>query len=94
MPGLEAAVPHGADLGRREFMMEVVLNVSDELAADLKNRAILRGQSVERLVESWLAAERERDALFNRVHELREELFREHGVQPDCVPLIREDRDR
>jgi len=74
--------------------MELVLDVSDEVATGIKECASSRGQTVERLVEGWLLAERERDAVFNRVHELREKLFREHGVQPDCVPLIREDRYR
>lgn len=36
----------------------------------------------------------ERDALFNRIHELREKLFAERGLSSDCVPMIREDRDR
>ena len=74
--------------------MELVLEVSDEVATGLKVCAASRGQSIERLVESWLVAERERDAVFNRVHELRETLYLEHGFQPDCVPLIREDRER
>ena len=74
--------------------MELVLEVSDEVATGLKVCASSRGQSIERLVESWLVAERERDALFSRVHELREKLNLEHGIQPDCVPLIREDRER
>lgn len=74
--------------------MSLMLDVSADIEEELRQHANAHGQTIETLVENWLEADRIRDAAFNRVHALRQALFEQYGIQPDSVPLIREDRDR
>lgn len=74
--------------------MTLVLDMPEELVEELRSQASSRGQTVERLVETWLKAEQTRLLAFDRVDQIRQAMFEKYGTQPDSVPLIREDRDR
>ena len=77
--------------------MTNTIEVSKEVYNWLVEGSTRRGCTIEQFLE-WKLKEdrkkREREELFNRVNELREKHFAEHGLSPDCVPMIREDRDR
>ena len=78
--------------------MTSTIEVSKEVYNWLVEGSIRRGCTIEQYLElillRKLEEERDRKSLFNRVNELREKLFAERGLSPDCVPMIREDRDR
>ncbi len=78
--------------------MAKALKISDDLFARLEATAQKRHlDSVESLLEAW---QRTEDALRNqragkeRIDEIRARLLATYGVQPDSVPLIRQDRER
>jgi hypothetical protein len=81
--------------------MSVTLTISEETYENLKSLAQLRGfKSIEQflendkmLVERRMELER-RQKLGAEMKKLREKIFREHGVMPNSVDLIREDRER
>jgi hypothetical protein len=79
---------------QKESIMTLVLDMPENLVEELRHQASSLGQSVESLVETWLKAERNRQAAFDRVDQIRQTMFEKYGTQPDSVPLIREDRDR
>ena len=78
--------------------MTSTVEVSEEVYNGLVEGSIRRGCTIEQYLELTLLRkleeERDRKSLFNRVNELREKHFAERGLSPDCVPMIREDRDR
>ncbi len=73
------------------------LELPERLYASLEQSAAKEGFPS---VADLLAAHYQRADLadrrrwFEEIYRMREELKTEYGVQPDCVPLIREDRDR
>lgn len=83
--------------------MSVTLTVSDKAFQKLQISAKQQGKkNVEELLEEWqdesaidfekkLARRRE---LGERMSQLRERIFLEHGTMPDSTELIREDRER
>ena len=83
--------------------MSVTLTISDETFQRLQATAKSKGKSnIEQLLEEWSdekdhGFEQEltrRKMLGERMRELRERIFREHGIMPDSTVLIREDRER
>lgn len=78
--------------------MTSTIEVSNEVYNWLVEGSVRRGCTIEQYLElillRKLEEERDRKSLFNRVSELREKHFAERGLSPDCVPMIREDRDR
>ena len=79
-------------------MMERTLIVSEALYTRLKAAAGWRGfNSIERLLEEWLAHEDElcqRQDAVRQIDALREHLSEKYGEMTDSVDLIREDRSR
>ncbi|MBC8114786.1 MAG: hypothetical protein H7062_10440 [Candidatus Saccharimonas sp.] len=79
--------------------MTSTIEVSKEVYNWLVEGSTRRGCTIEQYLELILMRKleddrNERETLFNRVDELREKHFAERGLSPDCVPMIREDRDR
>ncbi len=83
--------------------MSVTLTVSDKTFQKLQISAKQQGKkNVEELLEEWqdekaIDFEKElarRKELGERMRQLRERIFREHGTMPDSTELIREDRER
>ena len=78
--------------------MSQTLTISDFLYEQLQNAVHTHGfKDVEQLLETWEQREEEllrrRDAI-RRIDALRERLTATYGEMPDCVALIREDRER
>ena len=81
--------------------MSKTITVSDETYQNLEQLASLRGfESVEQLLEEDEQLNERRKELARRrelgrkMKELREKIYREHGVTPDSTQLLREDRER
>ncbi len=78
--------------------MSKTLVISDDLYERLEYVAHQKGlKSIEKLLESWQAAENDlskRREIVDRIDVLRSRLFRTYGQMPDSVDLIREDRAR
>lgn len=83
--------------------MSVTITVSDKTFQRLYKSAKARGKgNVEQLLEEWpdepdVDWEKElarRKTLGEQMRELRERIYRKHGLMSDSTDLIREDRER
>jgi len=78
--------------------MNHTISLSDPLYAWLQEEARKRGlNSIEELLESWKADDREqrqRRELVGRIKAFQQELRAKYGELPDSAELIREDRER
>lgn len=79
-------------------MMNHTISLSEPLYAWLQEEAWQRGlNTVEELLESWQAEDREqrqRREVVGRIKAFQQELRAKYGELPDSAELIREDRER
>ncbi len=78
--------------------MSKTLTLPDQVHDRLERQAKASGfASVEDFIQSWNLTEDEmsrRKRLADRLRELRGQIKAKHGVMPDSVSLLREDRER
>lgn len=78
--------------------MSQPVEIPDELYSELEAEARSEGlDGIASLLEREQERKRmlaQRRALFERINANRQAIFERTGLQPDSVPLIREDRDR
>lgn len=78
--------------------MNHTISISAPLYAWLQEEARKRGlMTIEELLESWKAEERElrqRREVVGRIKAFQQELRDKYGELPDSTELIREDRER
>lgn len=78
--------------------MSRVLTISDDLYGKLETAAQRRRLSpIDQLVEQWQTADekrKRRDAVFQRIVALQDQMRAKYGIMPDSAELIREDRER